>query len=137
MATQGAKKAGRTREAVLKDMDAVCAELAGIELYLEGSVQRHGAAYRKKDGTVVRHKATPSLQYPMGDGRQGRMRVPWEHVGFVEGLLREGKRRKQLLARHRDLARELVAEAMRSGDAAQKKTPRSRSPRTSPPASEG
>jgi len=113
MATKDTVKAGRTREAILKDMEAVCTELAGIELYLEGSMQRHDAAYRKKDGTVVRHKATPSLQYPTGDGRQGRMRIPWRHVGFVEELLREGTRRKQLLARHRDLARELAAEAMR------------------------
>ncbi len=137
MGTKAVKGAGRTREAILGDMDKVCAELAGIEMYLEGSLQRHGAVYRKTDGTVVRHKATPSLQYPAGYGRQGRMRIPWEHVGFVEGLLREGKRRKRLLARHRDLARELAAEAMRSGDAAQKKTPPFRSPRTLPPVSEG
>lgn len=137
MQTKSTKATGRAREAILKDMDAVIAELAGIELYLEGSLQRHDVAYRKKDGTLVRHKATPSLQYPAGNGGQSRMRIPWKHVDFVEELLREGQRRKPLLARHRDLARELTTEAMRSGDTAQKKTPRIRPSRRSPPASEG
>ncbi len=127
----------RTREEILKDLDVVCAELAGMDLYLEGSLQKHHAIYRKKDGTEVLHKATPSLQYPAQSGRQGRMRIPWKHVDLVKSLLHEGRRRKRLLAQHRDLTRELVADEMRSGDAAQKKTAQFHFPSTSHPASEG
>ncbi len=125
----------KTREDTLKDLYAVCAELAGIDLYLEGRLQKHGAIYDKKDGTEVRHKATPSLQYPTQSGRQGRMRIPWQHLDLVERLLHEGRRRKRLLAQHRDLTRELVADEMRSGDAAQKETSLFHSPSTSHPAS--
>lgn len=128
------RKAMRASEAVRRDLDAVCAELAEIELYLEGSLQRRDAPYRRKDGTVTRHKATPSLQYPTASG-QGRMRIPWAHVAFVETLLHEGARRKDLLARHRDLARELARALMAEGGGVQKKSPRSRSRRRSAPAS--
>ncbi len=66
-----AKAKTRTREETLKDLARSALSWRGIDLYLEGSLQRHDAMYRKKDGTVVLHKATPSLQYPAQSGRQG------------------------------------------------------------------
>lgn len=106
---------------IRRDLDTVCIEIAEIDVYLEGSLQRRDATYRKKDGTLVKHKATPSLQYPTGSG-QGRMRIPWEYVEFVEELISRGTHRKELLVRHRDLARELAATMMHEGaDATSKK----------------
>lgn len=130
------RKTSRPNEDIRRDLDGVCAEIAEIDLYLEGSLQKRHATYRKKDGTLAKHKATPALQYPTAGG-QGRMRIPWAHVTFVERLLREGARRKKLLARHRDLARELAQALMRDGDAAQKKTPKFPSRRISPRVSAG
>jgi len=124
------RKPTRSGDTIRQEMDDVCAQIADIALYLEGSLQKRDATYRRKDGTLARHKATPSLQYPTSVG-QGRMRIPWAHVTFVNELLLEGARRRRLLARHRDLARELAATLMRDGDAAEKKTSRSPLRRTS------
>lgn len=127
-------KTSRPIEAIRQELDGICAEIAEIELYLEGSLQRRRATYRKKDGTITKHKATPSLQYPTANG-QGRMRIPWAHVTLVEQLLREGSRRNKLLSQHRDLARDLVQAMIRTGEIDQKKTAKFPSRRTSPPAS--
>jgi hypothetical protein len=125
------RKTIRSDEVIRGELDGVCVEIAEIELYLEGSLQKRHASYRKKDGTLSKHKATPALQYPTANG-QGRMRIPWAHVPFVEQLLREGVRRRKLLSRHRDLARELAQALMRKDDGAQKKTSPSPSRRILP-----
>lgn len=129
------RKPTRSGDTIRQEMDGVCAEIAEIALYLEGSLQHRDATYQKKDGTLARHKSTPSLQYPTIGGQQGRMRIPWAHVTFVKELLQEGTRRQKLLARHRDLARELTAVFLRDGGVAEKKTPRSPLRRTLRPAS--
>ena len=128
------RKPTRSSDTIRQEMDGVCAEIADIALYLEGSLQHRDAPYQKKDGTFVRHKSTPSLQYPTIGG-QGRMRIPWAHVPFVKELLQEGTRRQKLLARQRHLARELTAGFRRDGGADEKKTPRSPLRRTSRPVS--
>ena len=110
----------RSEAQILADLDHVSLDLAQIDCYLEGSLQRSVKRYLKKDGTVSQYELPPVLQYPLEGGGQGRMRIPSRHVPLVRTLLDAGRRRRELLARHRALALEWASLRMR-GPADEKK----------------
>ena len=116
-------KPPRPEEQILADLEHVSLDIARIACYLEGSLQRSVKRYRKKDGTVSQYELPPVLQHPLEGGGQGRMRIPSRHVPLVRALLEAGRRRRELLARHRAISLEWASLRMR-GPAAEKKTPR-------------
>ena len=106
----------------MDELDKTSVELAQINLYLEGSLQKSVKRYTKKDGTVSEYELPPVLQYPKEGGGQKQMRIPRRHVDLVKKLLIEGTRRQKLLERHRALSFKLAQLQLRSVDG-EKKTP--------------
>ena len=110
------------QQQLVDELDKTSVELAQINLYLEGSLQKSVKRYTKRDGTVSEYELPPVLQYPKEGGGQKQMRIPRRHVDLVKKLLIEGTRRQKLLKRHRALSFKLAKLQLRSVDE-EKKTP--------------
>ena len=119
----------RTEAQIRSDFERVALDLAQIGNFLEGSLQNSVKRYRKKDGTISEYTLPPVLQYPLEGGGQSRMRIPAQHVPLVRRLLDAGKRRRELLARHRALSLEWTKVQLRDTTPEKKTTRRSRSSR--------
>lgn len=115
-------KPNRTEAELIAELGKIAIDIADISLYLEGSLQKSVKRYKKKDGTVSEYELPPVLQYPKEGGGQRQMRIPRERVELVKQLLAEGKRRQELLTRHRAISLELSRMQLRGVDT-EKKTP--------------
>jgi len=87
----------------------IAAEAEAIGPYLEGHLLGgKRAKYTKKDGSVSVYPTAPVLQYRAAHGKRKSKRIPADRVARVKRLLEAGKRRRDLLERHRELSAELA-----------------------------
>lgn len=86
-------------------------EARAVGPYLEGNLLKgKKAKYTCKDGTVSTYATDPVLQYRTGHGKRKSKRIPQGKAAAVELLLEAGRKRKALLARHRELTAVLALE---------------------------
>jgi hypothetical protein len=96
---------------ITRELRRIETEARALGPYLEGNLLKgKKAKHTCKDGTVSAYATAPVLQYRTGPGKRKSKRIPEEKAAAVERLLEAGRKRKALLARHRELSAELALE---------------------------
>jgi hypothetical protein len=94
---------------VMKQLREIAAEAEALGPYLEGNLLGgKRATYTKKDGSVSSYATAPVVQYRIGPGKRASKRVPAGRVECVKRLLKAGRRRRELMDRHRELSAALA-----------------------------
>lgn len=90
---------------IVKELRDIVAEAEALGPYLDGHLLGgKRAKYTKKDGSVSTYATAPIVQYRTGPGKRKSKRVPANQIECVKRLLEAGKRRRELLQRHRELS---------------------------------
>ena len=86
-------------------LQCIAAEAESIGPYLEGNLLKNKKTkYTCRNGKVSEYPTSPVLQYKASKGKRKSKRIPKGKVPVVESMLRAGKRREELMSRHRELS---------------------------------
>jgi len=90
---------------IADELTRITAAAESIGPYLEGHLLKNKKTkYTCKDGTVSEYPTSPVLQYKVSKENRKSKRIPKGKVPIVERMLKAGKRRKDLMCRHRELS---------------------------------
>ena len=90
---------------ITDELARITTEAESIGPYLEGNLLKNKKTkYTRKDGTVSEYPTSPVLQYKVSKGNRKSKRIPKGKVRIVERMLKAGKRRMELMSRHRELS---------------------------------
>jgi hypothetical protein len=94
---------------IVEQLRDIAAEAEALGPYLEGNLLGgKQAKYTKKDGSVSSYPTAPVLQYRVARGKRKSKRIPADRIAYVKRLLEAGKRRRELMERHRELSAALA-----------------------------
>ena len=90
---------------ITNELARITTEAEAIGPYLEGNLLKNKKTkYTRKDGTVSEYPTSPVLQYKVSKGNRKSKRIPKGKIPVVERMLKAGRRRKDLMCRHRELS---------------------------------
>jgi len=90
---------------ITDELARITAEAESIGPYLEGNLLKNKKTkYTCKDGTISEYPTSPVLQYKVSKGVRKSKRIPKGKIAVVERMLKAGRRRRELMCRHRELS---------------------------------
>ena len=90
---------------IVNELKCIAAEAEAIGPYLEGNLLKNKKTkYTRKGGEISEYPTSPVLQYKVSKGKRKSKRIPKGKIAVVERMLEAGKRREELMSRHRELS---------------------------------